>query len=673
MKKLFVVGAFLLGSAGMLMSQCTTFSGGPYIDFNNAGGAPCLEEPVRIVTAFEAWASESYLMSGIEAGVTYTFDICTGQTSPPPWEATFTIIRPDGSVLAFGTDGVTGAGPCSITFTADVSGEYQMGISQVGFCPGGPFTGTDNGNPRISYVSGPISSCLPPVITCEAGNLVDNLPVSICPEENTSVDVTGEIIPNSPTIGGQGVLFQPQAGASGGLSGEFILSGVSMPYTFNNDLNGVLSSNGFPPMVGLWNVRPAVYADQANTFASICDTTFRSKPVTFIPTGGPGCAAFACEAGAVTAADQQVCPGEDWNLTVSGEILPNPGEFLWFFFAQDTVANDDYVYSFGNDPTFYNYVGDLNADLIAATLDPLAPGAYDVIGAVYDLSGDSICSVSAGSFEIVVYGANDSACSGCQSPTNLDVVEIGFGGTNPRVNATWTNPEGTAFCEVRGGRISTASYNAGEPEFANLANTQVINQTDGSTVNFNIALYNNPNIPFTIGARYGYEVRCDCGDGSGLSDWANITPEATFVVPAPPPGIFVNQDFQEGVSKASIAAVKSVEVNAIPNIVKNAITPSTEKAKRPVVSNAKAAVSSNMTLFPNPTSNELNISINSASAQNMDVRIFDMTGRSIMVTQFNTAAGMNMMNIDVTELVSGLYFIEVGTGDNAERRPFVKK
>jgi hypothetical protein len=44
----------------------------------------------------------------------------------------------------------------------------------------------------------------------------------------------------------------------------------------------------------------------------------------------------------------------------------------------------------------------------------------------------------------------------CQVPTKMDVVEITFGKVNPRVNATWVNAEGTASCEVKGGRISDA-------------------------------------------------------------------------------------------------------------------------------------------------------------------------------------------------------------------------
>ena len=136
-------------------------------------------------------------------------------------------------------------------------------------------------------------------------------------------------------------------------------------------------------------------------------------------------------------------------------------------------------------------------------------------------------------------GTVDENCSSCDLNnicSNMDVVEIDFGSSNPRVNATWNNPNGTASCQVRGGRISASSAGTSNPQFANINNTQVISADNGSTVLFNIALYNNPNIPFVIGQTYGFEVRCLCEDGSDFTNWSGIIPAATFVVPTPPAG-----------------------------------------------------------------------------------------------------------------------------------------
>jgi hypothetical protein len=636
----------MMGSVSAAFAQCTIVTA-----TYGVGNAVCLEQPVSVYTAFQVWPTEAYAFAGVEAGVTYEFSLTGG--SAGAWNAEFTVYAPSGAIDAFGGSGN------AISFTATESGQYFFGFFDTALGCGGEAQ-IDNGFATLSYVTGPISSCSPPVTTCEAGTLVDNTPVTLLTvTETTSVDATGVIIPNSPTQGGQGILFQPQAGAGGGLGGEFILSGLTLPYVFDADINGVLSSNGFPPMTGLYNVRPAVFANNASVFASICDTTFRAKPVTF-PTGEPA----VCEGGTVAAVDQFLCPGDTWNLDATGVTIPLGGDYAWFFFNVDTTQFD-FGYFFGG-PT---YSGDLNADLAAALLPEITPGTYEVIGAVYDVA--DLCALTAGSFFITVYDAADPACASCQAPSNLDVVEIGFGGTNPRVNATWTNPEGTTSCEVRGGRISPASYTAGEPEFANLAQTQTITQTTGTTVNFNVGLYNNPSIPFVVGQRYGYDVRCACSDGSGFSEWANITTESTFVVPAPPPGINV----YEG-SKATSAMAKSVsnlKSNDNQNVVLIAaprkISAAEVTIKRPTANSAKSLEAAQMNLFPNPTETELNISIESSVASNLDVMVYDMTGRVVIVEQMSVVKGMNLLNVDVQNLENGMYVLSIGT----LKQTFVKK
>ncbi|MDA0714288.1 MAG: FG-GAP-like repeat-containing protein, partial [Bacteroidetes bacterium] len=122
----------------------------------------------------------------------------------------------------------------------------------------------------------------------------------------------------------------------------------------------------------------------------------------------------------------------------------------------------------------------------------------------------------------------------CQSPNQLAIVELGFGTNNPLVRANWNNPESTSECEVRGGRISAATISSEHPEFQNLVNTRIIDQTNGSSVNFGIKLYNNPNINFVTGSTYGYEARCRCAISGDFSAWSGLSPGSLFTVPFPP-------------------------------------------------------------------------------------------------------------------------------------------
>ena len=232
---------------------------------------------------------------------------------------------------------------------------------------------------------------------------------------------------------------------------------------------------------------------------------------------------------------------------------------------------------------------------------------------------DVLTSPSIDSLHYIIEGSYPALC---MVPSDLDVVEIGFGSTNPRVNATWTNPENTTSCEVRGGRISDGSAGSANPVFQNVNNTRVINQTNGSTVNFNIGLYNNPTIPFVIGKTYGYEVRCQCADGSGFSDWSGITPSSTFVVPEVPVG--AAGDAQAGFKSLSADVIK---------------------------------------VFPNPNQGEsfhIDLSTLNIELDKLTMTIYELSGRTVLTQQLNIKENNQLLEVNMEErLNAGIYVLEL--------------
>lgn len=652
MRRLILSAAVAMMSYVGLNAQCTTFDGGPYVDL---GTAPCAQAPVTTITAFEAWASESYILAGCTAGVTYSFDICGG-TGGTAWPAEFTIIAPSGAIDASGTDP---GSICQITWTASETGDYELGISEVGFCPGGANTATNNGFPQVSAISGPIPNCQ---TACDISALRNASPVSICPGETATVDVLSP--PVVPTGGGQGVKFIPEAGGTGALGAAFVLTGVTFPYEFDNDLNGVLSFNGFPPFSGAWSAYGVVYTDAAiDPFGSTCDST-DSKVITFLGSSDPGCDPVVCDAGMITAPlTQVVCPGEDVVLTVTGESVPIPGDYLWYLGDTSAAGVDTLVLNFGTP----NFTGDLNGLLNAALIDSLDPGTYEVFGFVEDLTTGQICDFTQETILLTILSADDALCGGtvaCQAPTNLDVIEIGFGGPNARVNGTWTNPENTTDCEVRGGRVAPGSIGTGSPQFANINNTQVITQTNGSTILFNIVLYNNPNVPFVIGQTYGFEVRCQCQDGSGFSDWSGLSDDALFTVPPPPPGMDV-MEYEELVEqKTQVVSVRKSKVGiAYAQPVRVALSDVKVVRQRSV-----ELQPIDISVFPNPADNSLNVQLPGDLDANVDVRLMDVMGRVVLVEQNNRAG---LFTFDVSKLHSGLYVVELNVEGQIQRTQVV--
>ena len=138
-------------------------------------------------------------------------------------------------------------------------------------------------------------------------------------------------------------------------------------------------------------------------------------------------------------------------------------------------------------------------------------------------------------------------------------------------------------------------------------------------MNFNIALYNNPTIPFVIGKTYGYEVRCACADGSGFSDWSGIIPEATFVVPALP---------VTGQNSTASTKLLDAGVNA-------------------------------MNIFPNPAEGSVNVQIELTESGSVEVFMTNALGQVVLQERMNGESIMSTM--DVSTLESGIYMMAVRT------------
>ena len=252
---------------------CVDFTGGPWIDF---GSAPCDDGsgcPFNEL-GFGAWASEAYTVDNFVAGGSYAFSICNGTGA---WEAEFAIIAPSGAVDAFGLGDGDG---CTISWTCSESGTYLIVINEVGQCGGGDNTATDNGMPALTCTSSPETMC--EEFGCEAGTLTTTGEVTLCDDVET-FDIQNDGAQEAPPTGGYGWIFDNTLGGSGALDGTFILTGIEDPSTssYDSDLNGVLSGNGFPIFAGTWEITGAVYTDAGDPFNTVCMETSGSLIVNF--------------------------------------------------------------------------------------------------------------------------------------------------------------------------------------------------------------------------------------------------------------------------------------------------------------------------------------------------------------------------------------------------------
>ena len=67
-------------------------------------------------------------------------------------------------------------------------------------------------------------------------------------------------------------------------------------------------------------------------------------------------------------------------------------------------------------------------------------------------------------------------------------------------------------------------------------------------------------------------------------------------------------------------------------------------------------------LFPNPTSNYVNVNLELAEAMDLELKVFDLAGR-LLQTYRENASNIHQMNLDLSNYANGMYFIMLQIGD----------
>jgi hypothetical protein len=92
-----------------------------------------------------------------------------------------------------------------------------------------------------------------------------------------------------PQFGGVGHRFSPGINAGGGTGATLTVIGTGDSYSFDEDLNGILSANTLPVFVGQWYVTPVVYYDDDAATGTICAFAGDSVQVNFLAATDPNC------------------------------------------------------------------------------------------------------------------------------------------------------------------------------------------------------------------------------------------------------------------------------------------------------------------------------------------------------------------------------------------------
>jgi len=80
-----------------------------------------------------------------------------------------------------------------------------------------------------------------------------------------------------------------------------------------------------------------------------------------------------------------------------------------------------------------------------------------------------------------------------------------------------------------------------------------------------------------------------------------------------------------------------------------------------------------LTIYPNPTDNELNVSFNVRTAQKVAVAIQDLTGKIAQRHIVHAEKGSNLVVLETQSLAAGVYFMEIETNGSKSVKQFIVK
>lgn len=83
-----------------------------------------------------------------------------------------------------------------------------------------------------------------------------------------------------------------------------------------------------------------------------------------------------------------------------------------------------------------------------------------------------------------------------------------------------------------------------------------------------------------------------------------------------------------------------------------------------VVDLMRSTSGSTLNVYPNPTRDILNIDLYSSNASSTTLKLLDISGRKVKEIKLNTEVGMNKLNISLTDVVKGMYTLQVYEGEN---------
>jgi hypothetical protein len=535
---------------------------------------------------------------------------------------------------------------------------------------------------------------------CIAGSVFSTSTQNVCPGETAVFNTSST--PTIPSGGGYAVDFVSNGG-TGGVP-AFSITSVTLPFEFDNDINGVLSFNNLDPLLGSWTISGYVFTDPNDALNTVCDQTTNSFTVNFLTSGNPLCSGGSGDNDDCSDATT-IIPGvydfSTESATTDGPAQPgsdcdgfgenNLNNDIWFEYTAS--CNGTASFSTCNTATFDTRVGvypggqcpPSAGSLIACNDDGVDCADFSSFlewnvtsGSTYliRLGGYSAADSGTGTFDltetcdsgdcvsnppysesdpcfIIVINDDPFCCNDTWDNICQDAYDVCSGIETPCV--TWAQPTPTTTwgnfnITYEGAPCNDGSgcpiYGFTDFEVWNSEAYAMDNVIAGGSYTFSHC--DGPGagswIPdYTIIAPSGAIDAFGAGDGDGCSITWTASETGTYV-------IVINEEGACGVSGQVDNGYPSITCNGTPLC----------DVPTAIAENAATTYS----LYPNPNKGQFTISYNGTGAL-ADLSIMDVSGRILQTEQVNFGA-KSMYQVDLGNNANGIYFVRITQNSNSE-------
>ena len=237
---------------------------------------------------------------------------------------------------------------------------------------------------------------------------------------------------------------------------------------------------------------------------------------------------------------------------------------------------------------------------------------------------------------------------------------------------TWTAPSG---CTISGSSSGTSVNLVVPSGFVSGTLSVVANNACGASTAKTLSLSGRPATPTTL---TGPSAVCPTSPGhvftttpvAGATNYVWTVPSGASIIS----GSGTNSISANWGSSAGSVTVKAGNACGVNPTAKTlAVTLSTCRLGEEESTNDRTDLQDQIRLFPNPSSNNVNVEIYASQSSTNSIRITDMLGKVLINESRVLLAGKNTFVYDMSSYASGLYMVNVSDGTNQQVIKLVKE